>query len=47
VDLALRSSDEERIVRTDAVTVDSIAERFRFRVPQEVRSEPNVAGVQP
>lgn len=36
IDLALRSSDEERIVRTDAVTVDSIAERFRFRVPQEV-----------
>jgi len=39
IDLALRSSDEERIVRTDAVTVDSIAERFRFRVPQELRSE--------
>ncbi len=39
IDLALRSSDEERIVRTDAVTVDSIAERFRFRVPQEVRNE--------
>lgn len=37
IDLALRSSDEERIVRTDAVTVDSIAERFRFRVPTEVR----------
>jgi pilus assembly protein CpaB len=37
IDLALRSSDEERIVRTDAVTVDSIAERFRFRVPVEVR----------
>ena len=40
IDLALRSSDEERIVRTDAVTVDSIAERFRFRVPQEVRAVP-------
>jgi pilus assembly protein CpaB len=39
IDLALRSSDEERIVRTDAVTIDSIAERFRFRVPQEVRPE--------
>jgi pilus assembly protein CpaB len=37
IDLALRSSDEDRIVRTDAVTVDSIAERFRFRVPQEVQ----------
>jgi pilus assembly protein CpaB len=39
IDFALRSSDEDRIVRTDAVTVDSIAERFRFRVPQEVRNE--------
>lgn len=47
IDLALRSSDEERIVRTDAVTVDSIAERFRFRVPQEVRNEPKLAGGQP
>lgn len=37
IDLALRSSDEERIIRTDSVTVDSIAERFRFRVPQEVK----------
>ena len=37
IDLALRSADEDRIARTDAVTVDSIAERFRFRVPQEVR----------
>lgn len=36
IDIALRSSDEDRIVRTDAVTVDSIAERFRFRVPQEI-----------
>jgi pilus assembly protein CpaB len=39
INLALLSSDEERIVRTDAVTVDSIAERFRFRVPTEVRNE--------
>jgi pilus assembly protein CpaB len=37
IDLALRSADEDKIVRTDAVTVDSIAERFRFRIPQEVR----------
>ena len=43
IDLALRSSDEERIVRTDAVTVDSIAERFRFRVPQEVRNETSLS----
>jgi len=33
IDLALRSAEEERIVRTDAVTVDSLSERFRFRVP--------------
>lgn len=37
IDFALRSSDEERIVRTDAVTIDSVSERFRFRVPQEVK----------
>jgi pilus assembly protein CpaB len=37
IDFALRSADEDKIVRTDAVTIDSIAERFRFRVPQEVR----------
>ncbi|MGE3268642.1 MAG: Flp pilus assembly protein CpaB [Chloroflexota bacterium] len=45
IDLALRSSDEERIVRTDAVTIDSIAERFRFRVPLEVSKAPT--GVTP
>lgn len=37
IDFALRSADEDKIVRTDAVTADSIAERFRFRVPQEIR----------
>jgi pilus assembly protein CpaB len=37
IDLALRSADEDKIVRTDAVTVDTFAERFRFRVPQEIR----------
>jgi pilus assembly protein CpaB len=36
IDLALRSTEEERIVRTDAVTVDTFAERFRFRVPANV-----------
>lgn len=36
IDLALRSTEEERIVRTDAVTVDSLSERFRFRVPNTV-----------
>jgi pilus assembly protein CpaB len=34
IDLALRSVEEQQIVRTDAVTLDSVTERFRFRVPQ-------------
>lgn len=33
IDLALRSSEEERIVRTDAINLEGIQERFRFRVP--------------
>jgi pilus assembly protein CpaB len=37
IDLVLRSTDEDRVVRTDAMTVDSVAERFRFRVPQGVK----------
>ena len=40
IDLALRSSEEERIVRTDAVTVDSFSERFRFRVPAVAEVRP-------
>ncbi|MCC6175037.1 MAG: Flp pilus assembly protein CpaB [Chloroflexi bacterium] len=40
IDLALRSADEERIVRTDSVTMDSLADRFRFRVPLEMKAEP-------
>ena len=48
IDLALRSAEEERIVRTDAVTVDSFSERFRFRVPTapELQS-PTTAEVRP
>ncbi len=34
IDLVIRSIEEDRIVRTDAMTLDSVAERFRFRVPQ-------------
>ena len=40
IDLALRSSEEERIVRTDAVTVDSLSERFRFRIPVTAEVQP-------
>jgi pilus assembly protein CpaB len=36
IDLAVRSSEEQQIVRTDAMTADAIAERFRFRVPRPV-----------
>lgn len=37
IDFAVRSSEEQQIVRTDAMTLDAVAERFRFRVPQPVR----------
>jgi pilus assembly protein CpaB len=44
IDLALRSTEEERIVRTDAVTVDSLSYRFRFRIPT---TSPTTAEVRP
>ena len=34
IDLVLRSIDDQQVVRTDAIAMDSLAERFRFRVPQ-------------
>ena len=36
IDLVLRSQDDAQVVRTDGVTLDSLADRFRFRVPQAV-----------
>ncbi len=36
IDLVLRSSDDQRIVRTDSITTDNLVERFRFRVPQPI-----------
>jgi pilus assembly protein CpaB len=36
IDLALRSSEEEQVVRTEAITMDSVVDRFRFRIPQSV-----------
>jgi pilus assembly protein CpaB len=36
IDLVLRAAEEQEVVRTDAVTLDSVADRFRFRVPQPV-----------
>jgi len=40
IDLALRSAEEERIVRTDAVTVESFTERYRFRIPTVAEVQP-------
>jgi pilus assembly protein CpaB len=36
IDLVLRSAEEEQVIRTEAMTLDSLVERFRFRVPQSV-----------
>ncbi|MBA2447107.1 MAG: Flp pilus assembly protein CpaB [Chloroflexi bacterium] len=40
IDLALRSSEEERIVRTDPINMEGIQERFRFRVPTTAAVRP-------
>jgi pilus assembly protein CpaB len=34
IDLVLRSIDDQQVVRTDAISMDVLTERFRFRVPQ-------------
>jgi pilus assembly protein CpaB len=39
IDLVLRSTEDTRVIRTDAVTMDSLVERFRFRVPQTVAQQ--------
>jgi pilus assembly protein CpaB len=36
IDLVLRSQDDPQVVPTNGVTLDSLADRFRFRVPQSV-----------
>jgi pilus assembly protein CpaB len=36
IDLVMRSQDDQQMVPTDGVTLDSLADRFRFRVPQTV-----------
>jgi pilus assembly protein CpaB len=36
IDLATRSVEEQQVVRTDAVTMDTVVDRFRFRIPQPV-----------
>jgi pilus assembly protein CpaB len=33
IDLVLRASDDPQVVRTDAVAMDVLTDRFRFRVP--------------
>jgi pilus assembly protein CpaB len=37
IDLVTRSDADQQIVRTDGVTLDTLADRFRFRVPQPVQ----------
>jgi pilus assembly protein CpaB len=34
IDLVMRSQDDQAVVPTDGVTLDSLADRFHFRVPQ-------------
>jgi pilus assembly protein CpaB len=34
LDLVTRSVDDTQLVRTDGVTLDTLAEQFRFRIPQ-------------
>jgi pilus assembly protein CpaB len=36
IDLVMRSLEDVQTVRTEGVTLDSVADRFRFRVPQSV-----------
>ena len=37
IDLVTRSNDDQQNVRTDSVTLDSLFNRFQFRVPQAVQ----------
>ena len=40
IDLVLRSTEDQQVVRTDAMTMDSLVERFRYRVPQPITAPP-------
>jgi Flp pilus assembly protein CpaB len=37
IDLVTRSAADEQIVRTEGVTLDSLTDRFNFRIPQSVQ----------
>lgn len=37
IDLVTRSNDDQQTVRTDSVTLDTLVNRFQFRVPQAVQ----------
>jgi len=39
IDLVLRSTEDQQVVRTDAMTMDSLVERFRYRVPQPIQAQ--------
>jgi pilus assembly protein CpaB len=36
IDLVTRSGEDQQVVRTEGVTLDSLTDRFRFRIPQPV-----------
>lgn len=37
IDVVTRSTDDQQVVRTDGVTLDSLTDRFHFRIPQSVQ----------
>ena len=37
IDLALRSKDNRRVFEVDAVTINTIADRYQFTAPRPVR----------
>jgi Flp pilus assembly protein CpaB len=41
IDLVTRSDADGQVVRTEGVTLDSVADRFRFRIPQPVQRPSN------
>jgi len=37
IDVVTRSADDQKVVHTDGVTLDSLTDRFQFRIPQSVQ----------
>ena len=42
LDLVTRSAEDQQVVPTDGVTLDSLTDRFRFRIPQPVQPTDSV-----